>query len=47
MSGYRCAICGARLKEGTYVYSRFTKNRYCPDEKRHERLARKRKRQQQ
>jgi len=24
-----CARCGKRVREGTYVYSRFTKNRYC------------------
>jgi hypothetical protein len=26
-----CARCKRRLKEGRYVYSRFTKNRYCID----------------
>lgn len=40
---YRCAICNRRLEEGRYVYSRFTRNRYCADEKRHEAIARKRK----
>ena len=24
-----CARCGKRLKEGEYIYSRFTRNRYC------------------
>jgi len=24
-----CARCGKRVREGQYVYSRFTKNRYC------------------
>lgn len=28
---HRCARCGRRLKEGRYVYSRFTRNRYCID----------------
>ena len=41
---YRCAICGARLVEGRYVYSRWTKNRYCGDLKRHDAIVRKRKR---
>jgi hypothetical protein len=26
-----CARCGKRVREGTYIYSRFTKNRYCID----------------
>lgn len=39
---YRCAICNRRLEEGKYVYSRFTKNRYCTDLKRHDAIARKR-----
>jgi hypothetical protein len=26
---FRCALCGKRLAEGGYVYSRFTRNRYC------------------
>jgi len=26
---YSCARCGRRVREGEYVYSRFTKNRYC------------------
>jgi hypothetical protein len=37
LTRYRCAICNARLREGRYVYSRFTKNRYCLDVKRHSR----------
>lgn len=37
---YRCHICNARLREGQYVYSRFTKNRYCLDVKRHARKKR-------
>jgi len=41
---YKCAICGARLVEGRYVYSRFTRNRYCIDTAKHERLIRARKR---
>lgn len=24
-----CTRCGAKLKEGAYVYSSWTKNRYC------------------
>jgi len=35
LTKYRCAICKARLREGHYVYSRFTKNRYCLDAKKH------------
>jgi hypothetical protein len=35
LTKYRCAICGTRLREGQYVYSRFTKKRYCLDVKRH------------
>jgi hypothetical protein len=35
LTRYRCAICGARLREGGYVYSRFTGSRYCLDVKRH------------
>jgi len=26
---YSCARCGRRVREGEYVYSRFSKNRYC------------------
>jgi hypothetical protein len=26
---YNCDRCGRRLKEGRWVYSRFTRNRYC------------------
>lgn len=29
MTKYRCAICNRRLAEGEYVFSRFTKSRYC------------------
>jgi hypothetical protein len=25
----RCSRCGSRLRQGHYVYSRFTGNRYC------------------
>ena len=35
LTKYRCAICNVRLREGRYVYSRFTKNRYCLDSKKH------------
>jgi len=28
-AGYSCALCGKRVREGQYVYSRFTGNRYC------------------
>lgn len=35
----RCGICNARLREGQYVYSRFTKQRYCIDVQRHAQLA--------
>ena len=31
LTKYRCTICGKRLREGRYVYSRFTKQRYCYD----------------
>jgi hypothetical protein len=41
---YRCAICGRRLEEGRYVYSRFTKNRYCTDIARHEAIVRRKRR---
>lgn len=41
---YRCAICNRRLEEGRYVYSRFTKQRYCIDTQRHTELARKKRR---
>jgi hypothetical protein len=41
---FRCAICNARLEEGRYVYSRFTKNRYCENEKGHYEIIRKKKR---
>ena len=41
---YRCAICDRRLEEGRYVYSRFTRQRYCIDTKRHEQLRKKRRR---
>ena len=46
LTKYRCAICDARLREGQYVFSRFTKNRYCCDLDKHTRIikARKRKR---
>lgn len=37
LTRYRCSICGARLREGRYVYSRFTKARYCLDVKKHAR----------
>jgi len=29
LTKYKCTICGKRLREGRYVYSRFTKQRYC------------------
>jgi hypothetical protein len=29
LTKYRCTICNRRLREGRYVYSRFTKARYC------------------
>lgn len=29
LTRYRCALCGRRLREGAYVYSRWTGNRYC------------------
>ena len=29
LTAFRCAICGRRLREGRYVFSRFTKSRYC------------------
>jgi len=35
LTKYRCAICNARLREGRYVYSRFTKSRYCIDVTKH------------
>jgi len=41
---YRCAICERRLVEGQYVYSRFTRNRYCIDVQRHTELARRKRR---
>jgi len=40
----RCAICDRRLREGEYVYSRFTRQRYCIDVQRHTEIARKKKR---
>jgi len=27
----RCDLCGSRLREGQYVYSRWTRHRYCWD----------------
>lgn len=39
LSDHRCAICGVRLEHGRYVYSRFTKARYCIDVKKHAALA--------
>lgn len=29
---YHCALCGKRLKENQWIYSRFTGNRYCPND---------------
>jgi len=29
LTKYKCTICGKRLREGRYVYSRFTTHRYC------------------
>jgi hypothetical protein len=46
LTKHRCSICGSRLREGQYVYSRFTKNRYCTDDRRHREIAAKRKRAQ-
>jgi hypothetical protein len=46
VSSRRCAICNSRLKEGFSVYSRWTGNRYCLDDKKHERIAAKRRKQQ-
>ena len=43
---HRCAICNAKLVEGRYVYSRWTGNRYCSDDKRHRQIARRKKRAQ-
>ena len=40
----RCAICDRRLREGEYVYSRFTRQRYCIDVQRHAEIARKKRR---
>ena len=42
MTKHRCAICNARLREGQYVYSRFTRNRYCIDTERHTAIVRRR-----
>lgn len=28
---HRCGRCGKRLKAGGYVYSRFSRERYCTD----------------
>lgn len=44
LTSYRCAICDVRLREGKYVYSRFTKNRYCGDLKKHDQIVKARKR---
>jgi hypothetical protein len=46
LTKYRCTICDSKLREGRYVYSRFTKNRYCIDFAGHAKLAAKKKRQQ-
>lgn len=40
---YRCAICDVRLREGQYVYSHWTRNRYCGDLAKHERIVKARK----
>jgi hypothetical protein len=29
LTRFRCSICNRRLRDGEYVYSRFTKARYC------------------
>lgn len=39
MTKHRCAICGRRLREGEYIYSRHTGNRYCTDDRRHREIA--------
>ena len=31
LTRYRCAICQRRLREGQYVFSRWTRQRYCCD----------------
>jgi hypothetical protein len=41
---YLCAICNRRLEEGRYVYSHWTRQRYCLDDQRHRQLLRKKKR---
>jgi len=43
LTKYRCAICDVRLREGQYVYSHWTKNRYCGDLKKHDRIVKARK----
>lgn len=30
LTDYRCALCGERLREGQWIFSRFTRNRYHP-----------------
>ena len=29
LTSLTCALCGARLRVGRYVFSRFTRNHYC------------------
>jgi hypothetical protein len=37
---HRCAICNRQLEEGRYVYSHWTRQRYCLDDQRHRQLRR-------
>jgi len=29
LTGFRCARCGRQLRQDRWIYSRFTRNRYC------------------